>query len=101
MVVSVQCGMFEYILSTQTVSNMNLEEDLHHNTTEYADTENESNDECCLRRVKKHSSRTSYPPHFANLSYSVRGLTEHIVTPITCPIKTSRPLSTLFCTFLI
>ena len=101
MVVSVQSGMFEYILNTQTVSIMNWEEDLHHSTIEYADTENEFNDGCYLRRVKKHSSRTSHSPYFANLSYSVRRLTEHIVTPIICPIKTSRPLFTLFCTFLI
>ena len=45
--------------------------------------------------------RTPHSPLFANLSHSVKRLTEHIVTPITCPIKTSRPLSTLFCTFLI
>ena len=101
MVVSVQSGMFEYILSSQTVSIMNLEEVVHHSTTEYADTENESNNECCLRRVKKHPCRTPHSPLFANLSHSVKRLTEHIVTPITCPIKTSRPLSTLFCTFLI
>ena len=100
MVVSVQSGMFEYILSSQTASIMNKEEVLHHSTTEYADTENESNNECCLRRVKKNSSRTSHS-HFANLSHSVRRLTEHVVTPITYSIKTSRPLSTLFCTFLI
>ena len=100
MVVSVQSGMFEYILNTQTVSIMNWEEVLYHNTTEYTDTENESNDECYLRRVKKHSNGTSHS-HFASLYHSIRRLTEHIVTPITCPIKTSRPLSTLFCTFLI
>jgi len=99
-VVSVQSGMFEYILSTQATPIMNLEEVLHHSMTEYADTENESNDECCLRRVKKHSSRTSHS-HFAILSHSVRRLAEHIVTPITCSIKISRHLSTLFCTFLI
>lgn len=100
MVVSVQSGMFEYILSTQTTPIMNLEEVLHHSTTEYADAENESNDECYLRRVKKHSNRTSHS-HFASLYHSIRRLTEHIVTPNTCSIKTSRPLSTLFCTFLI
>ena len=33
MVVSVQSGMFEYILNTQTVSIMNWEEDFHHSTT--------------------------------------------------------------------
>ena len=100
MVVSVQSGMFEYILSSQTASIMNKEEVLHHSTTEYADTENESNDECCPRRVKKHLSRTSHP-QFANLFHSVKRLTEHIVIPITCPIKTSRPLYTLFCTLII
>ena len=100
MVVSAQSGMFEYILSTQTASAMNLEEVLHHSTTENADTENESNDECYLRRVNKHSNGTSHS-HFESLYHSIRRLTEHIVTPITCSIKTSRPLSKLFCTFLI
>lgn len=100
MVVSVQSGMFEYILNTQTTPIMNWEEVLHHSTTEYVDTENESNDECCLRRVKNHPCRTPHS-HFASLYHSNRRLTEHIVTPITCSIKTSRPLSTLFCTFLI
>lgn len=38
MLVSVQSGMIEYILSTQTVSIMNLEEILYHSTTEYSDT---------------------------------------------------------------
>lgn len=101
MVVSIPSGMFEYILSAQTAPTMNLEEVLHHSTTVYSDTENETNDECCPRRVKKYSSKTTHSPHFANLSYSVRRLTEHIVTPITSSIKTSRPLSTLFCTFRI
>ena len=100
MVVSVQSGMFEYVLSTQTTPIMNMEEVLHHSTIEYADTENESNDECCLRRVKKHSIRT-FHSHFANLSHSVMRLAEHIVMPVTCSIKTSRQLSTLFCTYLI
>lgn len=100
MVVSVQGGMFEYILDTQTTSAMNMEEALHYGTTECEDTENESNDECCLRRVKKHSISTTLP-HFAHLYHPVKRSTEHIVTPITCSVKTSRPLSTLFCTFLI
>lgn len=81
MLVSVQSGMFEYILSTQTVSIMNLEEILYHSTTEYSDTENESNDEYCLRKVKMHSSRTTHS-HFANLFHFVRWLTKHIVTPL-------------------
>ena len=100
MVVSVQSGVFEYSLSTQTASVMNLEEVLHHTTTEYSDTENESNDEGCLRRIKKYSSRTTHS-HCANLFHFVRRLTEHTVTPITCSIKPSRPLSKLFCTLLI
>ena len=56
---------------------MNWEEILYHNTTEYTDTENESNDECCLRRVKKHPCRTPHS-HFASLYHSIRRLTEHI-----------------------
>lgn len=102
MVVSVQGGIFECILDTQTSSTMNLEEVLHICATEYADTENETNDECCLRRVKKHLSRITYS-HFErlNLSHSIKKQTEHIATYSTYFSKTSRHLSTLFCTFLI
>lgn len=102
MVVSVQSGMFEYILSTQTTPIMNLEEVLHHSTTEYADTENESNDECYLRRVKKHSIRIT-ALHFANFnsSHSVKRQAAHIIISVTSPSKTSRHLSELFCTLLI
>lgn len=99
MVVSVQVGMFEY-LSTQTTPAMSLEEVLHHSTTEYEDTEIEFNNEGCLRRVKKHSSRTTHP-HFANLFHSVKRPTGHVVTPIARSSKTSRHLSTMFCTFRI
>lgn len=102
MVVSVQSGMFEYILSSQTASIMNLEEVLHHSMTEYADTENESNDEGCLRRVKNHSVRVVTTPFTSfNFSHYIKRQTNHIATHITPPAKTSRPLSTLFCTFLI
>lgn len=102
MVVSVHSGMFEYILDTQTSPTMNLEEVLHLNTTECEDTENESNDECCLRRAKKHLSRIT-TSHFANINFShfIKRQTEHTATHIPYFSKTSRHLSALFCTFII
>ena len=102
MVVSIQGGMFGYMLDTQTTPTVNLEDVMGHNTTQYTDTENESNDEGCLRRVKNHSVRVVTTPFTSfNFSHYIKRQTNHIATHITPPAKTSRPLSTLFCTFLI
>ena len=101
MVVATQGGMFGYMLETQTTPTVNLEDVMGHNTTQYADTENESNDEGCPRRVKNHSVRVVTTPFTSfNFSHYIKRQTNHIATHITPPAKTSRPLSTLFCTFL-
>lgn len=102
MVVSVHGGMVEYILDTQTSSPINLEENLYLSTTECANTENETNDECHLRRVKKHLSRTTHL-HIAYLylPFSIKRQAKYITTHIAFPYLTSRHLSALFCTFLI
>ena len=102
MVVSVQGGMFEYILSTQTTHTMNLEQIAHHSSTIYADTENESNDEGYLRRVTKHPIRTT-TLHFTDFKspYSIKWQVANIVAPTPRPTKISKCLSELFCTLLI
>ena len=100
MVVSVQDGMFEYVSSAQTLPTMNFEEETNLNATEYSDTENESNDEGCLRRVKKHSSRIPRL-HFAHFTHYVQRVSEQIILPVPRLSTMSRPLSTLFCTLLI
>ena len=102
MVVSIQGGMFEYILSIQTNPAMSLEEPLHYGASEYANMENESNDECYPSRVKKHSIRIT-ALHFANFnsSHSIKRQATHIIIPATSTSKISRHLSELFCTLLI
>ena len=94
MVVSIQGGMFGYMLESQTTPTVNLEDVMGHNTTQYAD-------EGCPRRVKNHSVRVVTTPFTSfNFSHYIKRQTNHIATHITPPAKTSRPLSTLFCTFL-
>ena len=102
MVVSIQGGVFGYLLDTQTTPIMNVEDVKHHSTTEYTDTENESNDEGCPRRAKNHSTRVIIS-HFTNFNLPnyIKRHTNQIATHIIHPAKTSRSLSTLFCTLLI
>lgn len=99
-VVSVQGGMFEDILSALTTPTVGLEEVMHHRSTEYADTQNESNDECYPRRVKRYFDRTIHT-HATNLFLSVKRPIERTITPVKSSYKASRHLSTLFCTLLI
>lgn len=94
-------GMFECILSAQPSSITNIEDVLHNCKTACEDIENDSNDDCCLRRARKTFNKTT-PLHFAisNLLFSVKRQTSLTIAHIAHFAKT-RHFSTLYCTFRI